>query len=210
MFHWGLKTKVLLLTLVPTLIIAVLLGSFFINVRLDELDNTVKDRGYLTVQKFLPVIHRQLTDGNIDSLQSITNRMLEEDDVRAVSIIGNTGYNLSHSGPTMWPKSEDYVLYSLPNTPQIHTTSNSLRFVVPVQRVDPLGLRLMPHSHPSTLTNSSSPLPNSAKTTTSEKTKGILSSDTTTPSLDSFEKDKNQFLGWVELEISFVNTLSLI
>ena len=81
MFHWGLKTKVLLLTLVPTLIIAVLLGSFFINVRLDELDQTVKDHGYLTVQKFLPVIHQQLADGNVDSLQRITNRILEEDTV---------------------------------------------------------------------------------------------------------------------------------
>ena len=188
MFHWGLKTKVLILTLVPTLIIAVMLGSFFINTRLDELNETVKERGYLTIQKFLPVIHRQLAAGDFDSLQKISNRILEEADVRAVSIIGNSGRHLSHSGPTMWPKREDHVLSSLPNNPQMHATSDSLRFIVPVTRVDPLGLHLMPASHPSEINNLE------------------FGSDIATSSDDFFVENSKRYLGWIELEISFVNT----
>jgi len=189
MFHWGLKTRVLLLTLVPTLTIALLLGGYFINVRLDDLDQTIKERGYLTIQKFLPVIHGQLTSGNTGTLQGITNRILEEADVRSASIIARDGHYLSHSGPTMRPKtsahtlsttSEDSSYTSLPTHPQAHTTSDSLRFIVPILSHDPLGLDLMPHKY------STSP---------------ALSNSTV------IQTDKSQEpLGWVEVELSYVNT----
>ncbi|NVJ59658.1 MAG: two-component sensor histidine kinase BarA [Gammaproteobacteria bacterium] len=52
MFDWGIRTRVLLLALIPTGLIAVVMGVYFIGARVNDLKNTQLDRG-LTVARNL-------------------------------------------------------------------------------------------------------------------------------------------------------------
>ena len=187
MHKWGLKTRVLLLTLLPTLTIALLLGIFFVNIRLQELDEQLKQRGVLTVQKFYPAIHGQLTQAfnankqkknqvsnarqqqERNNLQQISNRLLEEIDVRAATIFSAETKPLAHAGPTMRPFSDPTIEREFNDILHINATENSLRFVRPVYRLDPLGLKL-------------------------------LENNTNT------QNGENTIIGWVEVELSTMNT----
>lgn len=163
MNKWGLKTRVLLLTLLPTLTIALLLGIFFVNIRLQELDEQLKQTGTLTIQKFYPAIHAQLSKIDLladnpkqsivasqtekNNLQQISNRLLEELDVRAATIFGADTKPLAHAGPTMRQFIDRDIDREFNDFLNINATENSLRFIRPVYQQDPLGLRILDASN---------------------------------------------------------------
>jgi len=47
--EWGIKSRVLILTLVPTVIISLLLSAYFTSTRIQDLERALKDRVSITL-----------------------------------------------------------------------------------------------------------------------------------------------------------------
>ncbi len=98
MREWGIRTRIFLLTLIPTLIISLILGIYFTSNRLNDLEITLRDRGLATAQKIstisaIPVFARDIT-----RIQNLTNELLDDPDIRAISIFDREGKLMAGSG----------------------------------------------------------------------------------------------------------------
>ncbi len=134
MIKWGLKTKILLLTLAPTLAVALLLGGLFLQLRFDGLNESLVANGQATSQKFIPQLQQQLAlpkDPKQNALfQKIANQLLEESDVRAVTLYGLQQQFLAHAGPRIQTKLSSPT--TLNQSPNVYHTKNSLLFLTPI------------------------------------------------------------------------------
>lgn len=192
--EWGLKTRVILLTLIPTLTISILLGVYFVNNRLTELDEALIKSGSDYIQKFYPSLRQELIKAyeqvpnqtqptqlqiSYNSLQQLSNRLLEEPDVRAVTIFSRTQTHLAHAGPIMRPREGemDKDGFEMPLDDADYDTGTSIRFVRPVYEHDPLGINLQQQNHNLQNINHQNPNINNAAV-----------------------------IGWIELELSRTNT----
>lgn len=155
--EWGLKTRVILLTLIPTLTISILLGVYFVKNRLTELDEALIKNGSDNIQKFYPSLRQELVKAyqqvpdqeqtsqlqiSYNSLQQLSNRLLEEPDVRAVTIFSQNQTHLAHAGPIMRSRGGDADAFQMPLEEAYYDTGTSIRFVRPISENDPLGINL--------------------------------------------------------------------
>lgn len=105
MFDRGLKTLVITIALAPSLLIALVLGTYLSISRLQDIDELVQERGIAaTIQ--LAAAARPLLNANNNNasraqqtLQELAELALEERGVRAVSVIDANGRTLAHAGP---------------------------------------------------------------------------------------------------------------
>src|SRR5215467_14570005 len=84
--EWGIKSRVLFLTLVPTIIISLLLSAYFTSTRIQDLEKSLKDRGYAIALQLAPASEYGVFSGNTQTLQRLANDALSEPEVRSVSI----------------------------------------------------------------------------------------------------------------------------
>ena len=130
MKEWGIKAKVLFLTLVPTVTISILLGTYFTTTRLNDLEQALRDRGYAIALRLAPASEHSVFADNKVSLQKIANHAMEEPEVKAISIFNKDGDLLAHAGATL-----DAPIHSVNSWSQdiiMSDTGDSLRFTVPV------------------------------------------------------------------------------
>jgi two-component system sensor histidine kinase BarA len=97
----GIKGRVLLLTLLPTSLMACLLGGYFTWMQLSELQSQLLQRGEMIAEQLAPLVAPALSARNTDLLERIATQSLEQQDVRAVSFLGPDRTPLAHAGPTM-------------------------------------------------------------------------------------------------------------
>eukprot|EP01133_Synstelium_polycarpum_P008774 gene8774-10297_t len=97
----GIKGRVLLLTLLPTSLMALLLGGYFTWMQLSELQSQLLQRGEMIAEQLAPLVAPALGTRNTDLLECIATQSLEQTDVRAVSFLGPDRTPLAHAGPTM-------------------------------------------------------------------------------------------------------------
>ncbi|WP_338741277.1 response regulator [Pseudomonas sp. KK18] len=97
----GIKGRVLLLTLLPTSLMALLLGGYFTWMQLSELQSQLLQRGEMIAEQLAPLVAPALGTRNTDLLERIATQSLEQTDVRAVSFLGPDRTPLAHAGPTM-------------------------------------------------------------------------------------------------------------
>ncbi len=135
MFRWGLKTKIFMLTLLPSLVIALLTGSLLLQSRFAALDDAFIANSEMIIQKFIPELRQSLSINTSNSLhnsfQIIANRFLEESDVRAVNLYNAQKILLAHAGPSMKPKHHTQWAF-LPLLPSIHPDDHTLRLMAPI------------------------------------------------------------------------------
>ncbi len=109
MKEWGIKTRVTLLTLVPTLTISILLGSYFISIRLQSLEQTLQQRGNAYIsQLLLDTQARSLTHRG--SLKEVTDAAVTYSDVEGASVFDTSGRLLAHTGKAI--NLDDMELFS--------------------------------------------------------------------------------------------------
>jgi two-component system sensor histidine kinase BarA len=101
MAHWKLHQRILMLVLLPGLIVSVFLGGYLINQRINDLNLLLEERGFAIAKQAAPTCEYGVVSGNIGILQNIANNILEERDLRAISIINKDGRPLAHAGPKM-------------------------------------------------------------------------------------------------------------
>ncbi|MGQ7957124.1 response regulator [Pseudomonas sp. SP16.1] len=97
----GIKGRVLLLTLLPTSLLALLLGGYFTWVQLSGLQAQLLQRGEMLVEHLAPLAAPALQQRNKALLQRIAQQSLEHPDVRAVAFLATERTPLAHAGPSM-------------------------------------------------------------------------------------------------------------
>ncbi len=103
MNHLGVKTRVLIFTLVPAFIIAALLTGYYTLSRIGELDQSLLERGAAIVRQLSPASEYGVFSGKRDFLQALANAAVEERDVRSVVFTDSDGRVLARSGPSFRP-----------------------------------------------------------------------------------------------------------
>ncbi|MFO8143004.1 MAG: ATP-binding protein [Marinobacter sp.] len=99
MRRWGIRKKVLVVTLVPTLVTTLLLGLFFTYSWITNIENLLEDRGKSLSRQLAAGSEYGLFTTNRSLLSSLSNALLEEQDVRSITLFSANGRRLVHTGP---------------------------------------------------------------------------------------------------------------
>ena len=99
MRRWGIRKKVLVVTLVPTLLTTLMLGLFFTYSWVNNIESLLKDRGESLSRQLAAGSEYGLFTANRSLLSSLSNALLEEQDVRSITLFGSDGSRLLHTGP---------------------------------------------------------------------------------------------------------------
>jgi two-component system, NarL family, sensor histidine kinase BarA len=86
MKSWGIKKRVLFLALLPTLIIAISLASYFSINRINFIEESLYQKGELLVSNLAPASEYGVFSGNTDILNSVIDKTLSEKDVTKVTV----------------------------------------------------------------------------------------------------------------------------
>ena len=97
----GIKGRVLLLTLLPVSLMALVLGGYFTWLQQSELQSQLLQRGEMIAEQLAPLVAPALGRRDAALLERIATQTLEQQDVRAVSFLGANRETLAHAGPTM-------------------------------------------------------------------------------------------------------------
>ncbi|MNF28152.1 Signal transduction histidine-protein kinase BarA [compost metagenome] len=124
----GIKGRVLMLTLLPTSLLALVLGGYFTWVQLSDLQAQLLQRGQMIAEQLAPLAAPALQRHDAALLQRIATQTLEQPDVRAVSFLGAERTRLAHAGPGMLdqpPRDEQ-------NQALRRSSTDATRFLLPV------------------------------------------------------------------------------
>lgn len=130
----GLRTRALLVSLLPVMLIGALLSGLFIQQRFSELDQLLEDQGEMIAASFSHGIFESMTQRQGHTLPFYAQRILEERNVRSVAIYDPTGKLLTQAGPRMHALPEgtslippDHVKHA-----QHRMTDTTLRVIHPI------------------------------------------------------------------------------
>ncbi|TBU76543.1 hybrid sensor histidine kinase/response regulator [Pseudomonas daroniae] len=126
----GIKGRVLMLTLLPTSLLALVLGGYFIWMQLSGLQAQLLQRGHMIAEQLAPLAAPALLHGNKSLLQRIATEALEQPDVRAVSFLAMQNDRLAHAGPSML--NERPTVDSDTVDVAQHSSQDATRFLLPV------------------------------------------------------------------------------
>lgn len=98
MKHWNIRKRMVLLALLPAAAIAALLGTYFIDVRMRELEQSLQERGLAVARQLAPASEYGLFSGNREVLQALLDATLKEPDVKAVTLTSADGEIFVRSG----------------------------------------------------------------------------------------------------------------
>jgi two-component system sensor histidine kinase BarA len=83
----GIHSRILLTTLAPTIVIAIVLGAYFVNTRIQDLRESLFDRGHAIANQLAPASEYGVFAGNHDILRTLAESALREADVVRVTIL---------------------------------------------------------------------------------------------------------------------------
>ncbi|KEF31061.1 BarA sensory histidine kinase [Marinobacter nitratireducens] len=130
MRRWGIRKKVLVVTLIPTLLTTLMLGMFFTYSWVTNIENLLRDRGESLSRQLSAASEYGLFTANRSLLSSLSNALLEEQDVRSITFFDGSGSRLLHTGPG---SSDTLGVGSLPADEATRINQHtSTRFVTPV------------------------------------------------------------------------------
>ncbi|MGD9591197.1 MAG: two-component sensor histidine kinase BarA, partial [Candidatus Berkiella sp.] len=130
--EWGIKSRVLFLTLVPTITISLLLSAYFTSTRIQDLEKALRDRGYAIALQLAPASEYGVFSGNAHTLQRLANDALSEPEVRSISIFNKDGRLLAHAGHEHQTPTNILSVSDQSHGITMADTGNSLLFTVPV------------------------------------------------------------------------------
>jgi two-component system sensor histidine kinase BarA len=128
----SLKIRLFILALLPSLAIAVALGTILTQSRISDYNDFNLQRGQVSSHQLAALAQYALNQGGFEQLQAIANATLEERGVRAVAIYNQQKQEVVHAGPRMLgatPETEQFTVQH-----HVDTTSHSQRFVAPIYK----------------------------------------------------------------------------
>ena len=124
----GIKGRVLLLTILPALLMATLLGGYFIWMQLHDLQAQLLQRGEMIAEELAPLAAPAMGRNNAELLERIAVQTLEHSDVRSVTFLDANREVLAHAGPSMInppPQSDEAAM-------QQRSGHDATRYLLPV------------------------------------------------------------------------------
>ncbi len=106
MKRWGIRTRVLLLALLPATATALLLAAYFVYNQIEDLERSLMDRGRAIARQLAPASEYGVFSGNRAILGGLARTALGEADVRSVTIDDARGNRLAAAGPSVLPTRE--------------------------------------------------------------------------------------------------------
>ncbi len=97
----GIRSRVLLLALLPASLMALVLGSYFTWLQQSELRTQLLQRGKMIAEQLAPLAAPALANPAPAQLERIAAQALEQTDVRAVAFLAADRSRLAHAGPSM-------------------------------------------------------------------------------------------------------------
>ncbi|CAG8867291.1 Signal transduction histidine-protein kinase BarA [Pseudomonas fluorescens] len=97
----GIRSRVLLLALLPAGLMAVVLGSYFTWLQQNELQTQLLQRGRMIAEQLAPLAAPAMARGTGAQLERIATQALEQTDVRSVAFLAPDRTSLAHAGPSM-------------------------------------------------------------------------------------------------------------
>lgn len=94
----GIRTKVLLITITPIILLAVILSSLFSFLEIRKLEQSLIDRGNALARHIAPACEYGMLSGNHEYLNGILEAAMAEPNVTAVSITDKEGNIVASSG----------------------------------------------------------------------------------------------------------------
>lgn len=134
MRRWGIRKKVQVVTLVPTLLTTLLLGVFFTYSWVSNIEQLLHDRGDSLSRQLAAGAEYGMFTANRSLLNSLSNALLEEKDVRSLTFFDANRKPLLHTGPKLENPVEADLLNS-PNTFRLPGNDSTL-FLTPVYLQD--------------------------------------------------------------------------
>lgn len=114
MKRWGIRHQVLILTLLPALLIALVLTVYFTLSQLNYISNTLDRHGRTIARQISPAAEYAVFSGNIDSLRNILDHTLMSDkDVIKVTITNDNDETLLSLAVEPQPKEYPGYLYAM-------------------------------------------------------------------------------------------------
>lgn len=132
--NWSIRNKVLMVTLMPTLVTTLLLGLFFSASWVNQIESLLRDRGESLSRQLAAGSEYGLFTANRTILGSLSNALLQEQDVRSISFFDSNSNRLLHTGPDNY-KQELATLLSAQKAQQM-TRQQSTFFITPVTLQD--------------------------------------------------------------------------
>jgi two-component system sensor histidine kinase BarA len=97
----GIKNRVLLLALLPSGLMAGVLGGYFMWLQQTELTTQLIRRGQMITEQLAPLVAPAMVSKDEELLERIATQALEQADVRAVALLSSDRTSLAHAGPSM-------------------------------------------------------------------------------------------------------------
>lgn len=133
--EWGIKNRVLIVALLPTMIIAALLGVYFTSARITDLDQSLKDHGTALSLQLASSSEYGVFAHNKKLLKKILENTAEDPEVLAITIYDKSGNQLGRIGPSINIK-YDANNDKSPMTVINNNKNKSLIFVTPIMLRD--------------------------------------------------------------------------
>lgn len=126
-----LRLQIILLALVPATLISIIIAVYFSSLRTQELGQELQNRGTSLIRQIIPASKYGLYSKNRHILQGLSNAIIENPDVKSVTIYDQKGMVQAYSGSeTAGPK-----LLELPaknHTIRITSEKSMLHFTAPI------------------------------------------------------------------------------
>jgi len=99
MADWGIKARVILLAMVPTGLVALAMGAYFVTARVQDLDTNIKERGITIANYLAQTSEYSLISRNNQTLNRlVTSARDGDDDILSVAIFTSQNLLLASSG----------------------------------------------------------------------------------------------------------------
>ena len=133
--EWSIRNRILSLAMFPAMLLAMLLGGFFIQGQMNDLDRELTQRGLMMARQMAQICEYGFIQKDEAILQRIINGALEERDVRAVNIYDQDLQILTHTGPQMFKEGLSNTEV-MDNELHLVRTPESIRVKAPVFRAN--------------------------------------------------------------------------
>ncbi|MFA5676856.1 MAG: response regulator [Pseudomonas sp.] len=150
----GVNARLLMMTLLPTALMALVIGGYFSWQQLRDSEQQLLQRGLMTVEYLQKPTATALLTGEPARVGPTLYAALNYTDVRALTLYDADMTTLQHRGPRMHPAGPPLsnVVLAAGTGLQIHRGENSTRFMMPLLASADLAHRLdYPHIEPDSL-----------------------------------------------------------
>jgi two-component system sensor histidine kinase BarA len=134
MRRWGIRKKVLVVTLVPTLVTTLMLGLFFTYSWVRNIEQLLQDRGEAFSRQLAAAAEYGMYTANRSLLRNLSTSLMEEKDVRSLSFYNADKERLLHTGSARDSENDRRTL-ALSEARRLRR-ENSTLFTVPIHLPD--------------------------------------------------------------------------